>query len=462
MVFTDVFERFVAESPISVMARAILENVCAPGKLDSLFERVADRQYTRELLFSTVVDLMCSVVCRINPSLRQAYLNQQTKVAVSTKAMYEKVNRLELGVSRELVRHFARQGELIIREMKGTRRPLLKGYRCRILDGNHLRGTDHRLKVLRQTGAGALPGHALVLLDPELMLAVDVFPCADGHAQERSILPEVLPSIFRDDLVIADRNFCTTQFVFGIRRKNAFFLIRRHSRNLHARTVGRCRFVGKTKTGMIYEQTAILTDLETGEELTCRQITVKLKKPTRDGDTEIELLTNVPAEDADALVIADLYLRRWTLETAFQEVTMHLKCELNTLGYPPAALFGFCVALSCYNMLGILKGALCATHGEARLKEDVSNYQLAAEISGIYRGMMIAIPPPEWESFQTMTVPKLSQTLLRFARRIQMTKLQKYPRGPKKPQPKKKSAQFQHVSTAKLLAAARQKKKKPK
>ena len=104
MVFTDVFERFVAESPISVMARAILENVCAPGKLDSLFERVADRQYTRELLFSTVVDLMCSVVCRINPSLRQAYLNQQTKVAVSTKAMYEKVNRLELGVSRELVR----------------------------------------------------------------------------------------------------------------------------------------------------------------------------------------------------------------------------------------------------------------------------------------------------------------------------------------------------------------------
>jgi len=462
MIFKDVFERFVAESPTSVMARAILENVFSPEKLDALFERVAERQYTRELLFSSVVDLMSTVVCRIHPSMHQAYLSRQAELAVSAKALYEKLNHLELGVSRELVRHAAREGELVIRQMRGTRKPLLKGYRCKILDGNHLRGTDHRLKVLRRTNAGALPGHALVLLDPELMLIIDVFPCADGHAQERSILPGVLPSILRKDLLIADRNFCTTQFLFSIHRKNAFFTIRQHSQNLHWRTVGRRRFIGRTKTGLVYEQTAILTDPETGEELSCRRITVKLKKPTRDGDTEIHLFTNVPAEDADALVVANLYLRRWTLETAFQEVTMHLKCELNTLGYPQAALFAFCVTIACYNLLGIIKGALCAVHGESKLKDDVSNYQLSTEISGVYRGMMIAIPPPEWEPFQTVTVPKLSQILLQLARRIRLERFQKFPRGPKIPQPKKKSAKFQHVSTAKLLAAARQKGKKPK
>ena len=36
--------------------------------------------------------------------------------------------------------------------------------------------------------AGALPGQALVVLDPSLMLVTDVILCEDGHAQERSLL----------------------------------------------------------------------------------------------------------------------------------------------------------------------------------------------------------------------------------------------------------------------------------
>lgn len=461
MIFKDVFDRFLAESPVSVMMRGTLENVFAPAKLDAVFERAAVQQYTRELLFSNMVNLMSLVVCRMHPSMHHAYVNRREQVAVSAKALYDKLNRMELGVSQALVRYTAQQGAALIRQMKGPRAPLLAGYRCKILDGNHLSGTDHRLKVLRGTKAGALPGQSLVLLDPQFMLIVDIFPCTDGHAQERSFLPQVLPSIAPKDLLIADRNFCTTQFLFNIHRKKAFFLIRQHSRNLHWRKVGRCRFVGRTKTGAVYEQTVILTDPETREELPVRRITVKLKKATRDGDLEIHLLTNLPTEDADALVSANLYRRRWTLETAFQEVTTHLRCELNTLGHPQAALFAFCVAVACYNVLAILKGSLCAVHGEAKLKEDVSNYCLTEEISSVYRGMMIAIPPAEWKSFQTMSVPKLSQILLQLARRIALNQFKKCPRGPKTPQPPRKSAKNQHVSTAKLLAAARQKPKKP-
>src|SRR5258708_2594938 len=166
MIFKDVFARFVEECPTSVMARATLENIFSPEKLDAVFERTAERQYTRDLLFSTVVDVMSTVVCRMHPSMHQAYLSRQSELAVSAKALYDKLNRMELGVSRELVRYTAQQGGLLIRHMKGARTPLLKGYRCKILDGNHIRGTDHRLKVLRETRAGALPGHALVLLDP--------------------------------------------------------------------------------------------------------------------------------------------------------------------------------------------------------------------------------------------------------------------------------------------------------
>ncbi len=47
----------------------------------------------------------------------------------------------------------------------------------------------------------------------------------------------------------------------------------------------------------------ILTDPETGEEMTVRRITVELDKPTRDGEKEVHLLSNVPEEDG---IIADV------------------------------------------------------------------------------------------------------------------------------------------------------------
>jgi hypothetical protein len=61
-----------------------------------------------------------------------------------------------------------------------------------------------------------LPGHALVILDPALMLAIDVFACEDGHAQERALLSRVLATVTSGELWIADRNFCTLGFLFGL------------------------------------------------------------------------------------------------------------------------------------------------------------------------------------------------------------------------------------------------------
>ncbi len=40
--------------------------------------------------------------------------------------------------------------------------------------------------------AGPLPGKSLVVYDPGVRLPIDVFPCEDGHAQERSLLKTVL------------------------------------------------------------------------------------------------------------------------------------------------------------------------------------------------------------------------------------------------------------------------------
>jgi hypothetical protein len=65
-----------------------------------------------------------------------------------------------------------------------------------------------------------------------------------------------------------------------------------------------------------------------------RRVTVILDQPTRDGDTEIHLLTNVPVEAADATTIAEIYGRRWTIETASQEMEKTLQGEIGRVRIP--------------------------------------------------------------------------------------------------------------------------------
>src|SRR3954453_11613733 len=195
MVLGQIFERFAQQSPITVMTRAAVEHALAPEAIDALFERTAQRQYTRTLLFSSVVDLMGSVVAKIQPAVNAAYRARAEALGVSLRAVYDKLERTEPGLSAELVRHTARTLGPVITAMGGERAAWLPGYRVKVLDGNHLAGTQHRLKELRTVGAGALPGKALVVLDPQAMLVADVFPCEDGHAQERSLLDQVLETI---------------------------------------------------------------------------------------------------------------------------------------------------------------------------------------------------------------------------------------------------------------------------
>ncbi|MGZ5944641.1 MAG: IS4/IS5 family transposase, partial [Isosphaeraceae bacterium] len=67
VVHSEVFERFTQGDTIPVMTQAVMENALSPRIIDQLFEDVTVRQYTRDLLFSSIVELMSLVVCRIQP-----------------------------------------------------------------------------------------------------------------------------------------------------------------------------------------------------------------------------------------------------------------------------------------------------------------------------------------------------------------------------------------------------------
>jgi IS4 transposase len=447
-----VFERFVDHSPISVMVRGTLERVLGADPLDLWYERTAQKQYTRALLFSTVYDLMSQVVFRIQPSVHAAYRAQAAQVGTSVVSVYNKLQELETRTSAELVRYSARKLEPLIEHVGGERASWLPGYHVKIVDGNAIEASEHRLKELRGVEAGALPGKSLVVYEPASGLVSDVFPCEDGHAQERSLFTAVLRTVQAGDLWIADRNFCTREFLCDIDARGASFVIRQH-RGLPFEIVSPLRPLGRVETGQIAEQRVRVVDAQGGVHV-LRRLRMKLDHATRDGATLLYILTNLPARRVSAQRVARLYRKRWTLETALQHLEAYFHSEINTLAYPKAALFGFCLALVAYNVLAIVLAALRGVHGQERVDDEVSLYYLANEVSTTYHGMMIAIPEGEWDVFSRMSAPEMAATLRDLAERVNLRALRKSPRGPKKPCPKRDgNAKQGHVSTAKLLMA---------
>jgi hypothetical protein len=452
MLLDTVFAPFVKERPICVMARGVLERLLDADRLDALFARTAAHQYTRELLFSSLVQLMGEVVLGVQPSVHAAYQAHKEDIGVSTTALYNKLDRVETAVAAALVRDSARLAEPVIQALHASHPRWLPGYTIKVLDGNHLSATEHRLQELRGTWAAPLPGQALVVLDQQRMVITDVVLTEDGHAQERSVIARVLHSVREGELWIEDRNFCTRSLLFGMARRGAFFLVRQHAQ-LQGELLGTPQRTGVTRSGTVYEQAMIVRDPASGETMGVRRLTLALKAPTRDGATEIHILSNIPTEDARASKLVGVYGKRWTIETAFFDLTTTLSCELNTLGYPKAALFAFCLALVAYNAVSVIKAALRREHGKQKGNNEVSSYYLSLEIRQTYDGMMIAIPAPHWAVFREMSPAEFAGVLRELASSAKLSKYRKHPRGPKKKPPERTAYKNgSHVATARLIA----------
>ena len=140
-----------------------------------------------------------------------------------------------------------------------------------------------------------------MVLDPDRRLIVDAFPCEDAHAQERSLLIEVLDSMERGEVWIADRNFCTTLFLFQTALNNAYFIVRQHATNVRWEAVGEKRKVGRTARGVVYEQCVELSD-KWGDRLSARRITIYLGRADgrrRHGDSHPDKLAKACKSHAD-------------------------------------------------------------------------------------------------------------------------------------------------------------------
>jgi IS4 transposase len=450
----EILDRFIASTPVAVMVHATLRRVFADSALNNLFQRHAKLQYTRDLTFSAITKLMLQVTTKKRPSLHAAYRHAEESLPVWVTSVYNKVNGLETGISQALVEETAVGLGAIIAALPKPSKPSVAGLRLRTLDGNFLAGTDHRLDCLRNYGAAALPGMSLVVRDGRTGLLTNMIPCEDAYTSERSLVDELLALAGANDLWLGDRNYCTHGYMAGLDEKKAYFVFRHHA-GTKLEPLGNKRARGSNDSGKIFEQRVRISS-----GFTCRCITVELRKPLRDGSTQLRILTNVPAKQMSAKRALRLYLKRWEIETAFQALTDNLRCEINTLGYPKAALFGFALAMTAYNVLVVMRSALASVQASSvaekeQAEEDLSSYHLALEATATTPGMLIAVPEESWERLVRMPLPKFAAWLVSTAAKAKFDRYHKNPRAAKKPTTVRRTQRGAHRSTARLLAEKR-------
>jgi hypothetical protein len=444
-----------AAMPLGVMVRGIMESLLDAGTLEKLLQDHAPQQYTLELTIDALVGLLIQVSAGHRASVFAAYTADQAAktptITATYQALYGKLGRIDPHLSEAIVRFCAEKLRPVLEQLPRRDDPVLRGYRTRILDGNVLTGTDHRLGALRQWLNACLPGKSLVILEPDLGLISDLVLCEDAYTQERALLEHVLERVQAKDLLVFDRNFSTTGFAFRIAQRDGFFVGRQHRTSLPVKCVSQLVKCGETETGKVYEQRVQATDPETGAILFLRRIEVRLFEKTRDGEKTIGLLTNLP-DTVSAVAIAEIYRKRWTIETQFQFLTESLHCELPGLGKPKAALFAFAMSLVASNALGVVRASLRAAHG-TEAESEVSGYYLADEVAAEYRTLAKYLGAETWEGWRNLGAKEMASLLAEIARQVNMQELLRNQRGPKKPPDKKPvyNKQHKHFSTHRLM-----------
>lgn len=447
---SKVLAKFIKQCPFAVLTQAVMHGLIA-NEFDTLFQENRSQQYQKTLTFSAMATAVADVVLRFAANFRQAHTTHKDQLAVSLTSLYNKINATELQTSEAIVARSAQRAVELQDQLDFVPWQVLEGYKVYALDGNHLQESEKRLKPLRMLHDAPLAGTTVARFDLQRQLFDRAYLLEDAHAQECSTLDRVLNDLTKGDLVLADRHYCILKFLRDSNDKSVSFVIRQHGR-FKGVLVGTRRKIGRTATGVAYEQ-QIKTSNDP-DALVMRRITVELDQPTRDGDTVIHLLSNLP-ERVDAMAIAELYRYRWEEETGFYYLTTTLTCELTSVGDPQAALFLFCMAMMAFNSRQVVFAALYAEHDE-ELVNDLSHHAISVEVARYTDGMLVVLNDAFWDRLLGANGERVSERLREISRTIDLSKYRKSKRGPKKkvvkpPQTRKKT----HVSTAKVLAEAR-------
>nr|WP_234015370.1 transposase [Burkholderia sp. BE12] len=410
-------ERFVEQSPMTIMARLVLQCAlhddwvgAAAGGGDE-----PDGESIREALFAVAVDAIAAIAAW--QRMPDAVGTVAPGFGAAVTALHDCMSRWRSGWGRALVSDSV---DLLLpvaamRDVDGAR--AVDGMRLRVLDGAAEacapradgcgcgRACDDPARDAAAGGARVLP-----VYDPDLGMIVDLLPCERGRAHERAFVGALLETVRPGELWIVDGRFDTDAILSGWPRRGGAFVLREYDRSAACRPLGDWQDAGVFGAGRVRERSVGMAG-EGGASDTFRQI--EWEGAEASGDI-VTLLTDLSAERFDAPQVVALSRRRWrdALPLALEPVMGG-----TPFGAVPAraALLASGIAAFAYNafsvMTRVVGGALdLDARDVARLPS-----LIADGVTATYAGMMIALPPDWWQRYDQLPATTLGQIVRMLA-----------------------------------------------
>lgn len=441
-------------SPLATLVRGKIEWAFPANTWDDLFAEHEGRGYSRKLTMSTMAELMIQVVSGKRDSIFAAFRADQESAAprimASVQAVYGKLGRIDPEFSCKLVRYSSERFRQLLAVDRKPQVPGWAGYSIQIVDGTQPDGSEHRLGVLRTRKAAGLPCKFVVQYDLATGMCVDAVAAADAYASEQVLAGDLFERAKAGDLFVGDRHYALAKWFVILESRRAYFVFRECSLQLALREAGLRKRLGRTETGMAYEQPVEALDKTSGRWIPLRMIIVVLDTPTASGDREIRLLTNLPSK-VNGKKIAGLYRQRWTIEKHFNFLKHQLNGEIQSLGRPKAAIFALCMAMIAGNAVAAVRKSIAAAHGPEELAK-LSGHYLADEIAGNYRAIDALLDPAELEPLTELSAKAFWNWCIEVARQIRIRAFYRSTRSPKGPPTKRTKGKGRtHYSTQRLL-----------
>lgn len=443
-------------SPLATLMRGLLERMLAIETLDKLFAEVVGDARIRELTAGTITHLMLQVVSGTHRAVFAAFQADQAQdqplITTSYQALYERLGRMFPAYSCALVRGSAERLERLMPAQTPEELARWRKYRLRMVDGTMPDGSEHRLKVLRRCGPAGLPAKVVFAFDPVERLCVDAEAAEDAYASDASLAEPLFARAEPSDLYVADRAFCSSTLFGVLIDKRAKFVIREIT-GLNVQPTSRLRKIGDLEGGRILEQKVLVRQPRTEREISLRRIVFRLAQPTQKGEAEVLLLTNLPGS-VSAIAIAELYGRRWDIESQINQLKHVLQGEIETLGQPRAAIFVLCLAMVASNAVSVAQALIAQEHSTEAA--ELSGYYLADEIAANYRAVNRLVSSSTWQELASWPEKAFQHWCHQITQQVRPAAFHKHPRGPKRSPPRRTSGKHRHhYSTQRLLQAAK-------
>ncbi|HHX4053029.1 type II toxin-antitoxin system Phd/YefM family antitoxin [Burkholderia contaminans] len=412
-----IVERFVEQSPMTIMARLVLQCALHDDWIGAAADAgdEPDGESIREALFALAVDAIASIAAW--QRMPDAGVAATPGFGAAVTALHDCMSRWRAGWGRALAKDSVELLLPVASAHNADGAHAVDGMRLRVLDGTGEacspqaggcdcgRACDDPARDAAAGGARVLP-----VYDPELGMIVDLLPCERGWTHERAFVGALLETVRPGELWIVDGRFDTDALLSGWPRRGGAFVLREYGRSAACRPLGGWQEGGVFGDGRVREQSVGMVG-EGGVSGAFRRI--EWHRAEAPGEV-VTLLTDLPAERFDAPQVVALSCRRWrdALPLALEPVTGGAP-----LGAVPAraALLASGIAAFAYNAFSVMTRVVGGALDLDARDVDRLPSLIAGGVTATYAGMMIALPPDWWQRYDQLPATTLGQIVRMLA-----------------------------------------------